>query len=290
MNRTCQRRFAFHIVTSLLGFLALGFAGGVLACSTAAWDGGTTGSAIVAGDFPTDGHQVYAETCSLGVTPNNAPNHVQDGSPVAEAVFIARFYVYLQDLNLASGESFTAFEAFNSSDGSELAVDIEDTTGSGDYEVTVTAVGQPPSSGDSIPFLTPAALPGPVQWSAIEVAWDAEAGTVALLVNGEAGSGLSGLTTSGNRIEYIQLGDLTGLNSVGTAYYDAYASRRSGTVGLAMPGDSNMDGFFATGDMIQIQQMINTPVIPFHGPADCNGDILISVGDMICLQNAINAG
>jgi len=286
MSRARQGRFAFRIVISLLGFFSLAFAGGVLACSTGAWDGGETGNGIQAGDVPTDNHEVYEATCSLGVTPDGSPNFVQDNSPDAESFFVARFYTFLDDFLPGNGVAVPVYEAHSTGSGLQFTVLVE---GTADLDIFNFIV----DDGVQSPTSTALDLNSPVStnWAMVEVVWDVSGTSLDIRVNGEQGNGLTGIG-SPVAIDFVRLGAMGSQTTIGVLYHDIYASRRNSLqtggfvnhIGFELPGDANMSGSVNITDLSVTAVFVFTG---YHGPSDCNQDGDTNITDLSCVANDI---
>lgn len=272
-----------------LGIAALlGMNAAMAACNTTQWGQGATpppGGAVVG--TPTPGNPTsgdpdgvvarYSGQCALRST---APvNYVQDGLPLAEASFIARFYVYTG----VTGGTATVFNALSVgaavADYNILSVDYNGTQFSfknraGASQFTIPATAN--------------------KWYAVEVKYTRATNTVDAKVRGSAGApeatGTSNQFTVDNAadgVDYVQLGWVSGA-ATGTIYVDAYESRRSTDIGRLCRGDANGDLTLNVGDRGAVTtEVLGTALA--NGQPDCNEDGVINVGDRGCITTRVLA-
>ncbi len=202
--------------------------GATLACTTQAWEETKTGGVVSAGTaarFDGDcGLRLDLSGSSSGWVEDPTPGTLAD---VTE--YVARFYAYVDDAQVASGETLTLFSARDSNanelfglqlkgSGGDAVLDLyayDDTTGIVDAEGDVV-----------VPF----------GWRALALHWNTGSGTgaVSLSIDENNVQNISGLNNAGYSINKVFLGVVEG-NSPGLSGVidvDSFASRRTGTAGL----------------------------------------------------------
>jgi len=222
LNRTFPWLFASVAVLALQSTSAL-------ACSTAQWDETNIGSSVVA-----DTTAVYEGACGLRMgLDGNGSGWVKDTVPgtVSPAVseYVARFYAYVDDAQIANGESLTIFNALDAGANELFGLDL---VGNGtdtllhlyanDGGSTVEGVGDIPVE------------PG---WRAISVHWTTGAGTGELHLSvdrTQSAQSITGLSNAGQAIDSVNLGVVSGNTAAvsGTIDVDSFTSRRTGPTGL----------------------------------------------------------
>jgi len=255
------------------GLLAggLGASMGAWACSTAAWNGGTSGAAVAGS--PTSIPR-YSELCALEVT---GTGHVQSNYAVDEARYRARFYVLDGVSGTGSADIFTVYSDDAASsplfkvsfDGSQFTFDATD------------------AGGNSA---SAAAKSG---WNVVELDWTAD-GNLTFWVNADATTdAATGSASAGTGVVgAARLGAPAGLGGLtGKVVFDAFESHRETPIGLLIKGDANGNSSINIFDMISIQNEILDPVGKLAvGQPDCNENGSINIFDMICVQNIILSG
>ncbi len=240
-----------------LAVLATGslFASTALACTTDAWNGGTTGSPQ-AGELK-DVSRVSG-LCGMKVA---APGSVKDTSPTAEATVIMRFYVYAQ---LNSG-SPVIFEAFSDDDAtaSLLTVTFDGT----DFVFEAGSGGSGNVAGRS-------------GWNLIELSWTG-GGTMEYWVNTDSSNSATGsVTAAAGTMESVILGPAGALDGMMT--FDDYVAHRSTPVGELLIGDADDNGEVKLADAIGVLVEARPFGAVFNeGTPDCNLDGDVDLSDAI---------
>lgn len=263
----------FLAVAALVGMNAA-----MAACNTTQWgQGGVT--AVVgtptAGN-PTAAVKRYSGQCGLAAT--SAANYVQDGSPAAEASFIARFYVYPG----VTGGSPTVFNAASVGtsvpDYNILSVEFNGTGFNFKNRAGATA-------------FTLAATAS--KWYAVEVKYTRATNTVDAKVRGNVGAEVTGtgstftVDNAADGVDYVQFGWVSGA-ATGTVHVDAYESRRSTDIGRLCRGDANGDLVLNVGDRGAVTSE-TLGIALASGQPDCNEDGTINVGDRGCITTRVLA-
>lgn len=294
-----------HLSIALAG-LAL-FAGSqAFACSTSLWGAGLTGGAggaqstfgtVVAGQPNGLGGGTakrYSGACGLFAGAVTAG--VRDGTPVAEAALISRFYAHV---NFTTGTPvlFTAFEG--APDGASAAI----------FSIQYNRANQQFEAVNRTGVVTPIGAAGSAVTSKfyhVHSSWSRATSTLDVTIQGAGsstpnatGTALAGFSSSGAAagVDYISLGWVSGAGTVpagGGVTVDAYESRRStaiprlcradcnnsnsvsvsdracitseltGTLGAGQP-DANEDGFTTVSDRAQVTALL------VAGVSACNG-------------------
>jgi hypothetical protein len=271
----------FLAVAALVGMNAA-FA----ACNTTQWGQGATsppGGAVVG--TPTPGNPTagdpdgvvrrYSGQCGLRST--GANNYVQDGLPLAEASFIARFYVYTGVSGGTGANVYNALSVGTSvADYSILSVDF-----------TGTAFAFKNRAGASV-FTIPAAGN---KWYAVEVKYTRATNTVDAKVRENTGAEVTGtgntftVDNAADGVDYVQLGWIGG-TATGEIHVDAYESRRSTDIGRLCRGDANGDLTLNVGDRGAVTtEVLGTALA--NGQPDCNHDGIVNVGDRGCITTRV---
>ncbi|MFL6196787.1 MAG: S-layer homology domain-containing protein [Thermoanaerobaculia bacterium] len=190
----------------------------------------------------------FSQSCGaqVGLTAGDtAPSYVQDSSPAGEGTYRARFYANLRTVQMADGEDFQVFEAYDGADPTPPAnsgnavvrLRVQQAAGGARQLVAVARL-------DSGNELTSPAFPLPNGWRSIEIDWakataaGANNGRLGLWIDGVArATGLTGLDNDTLAINYVRLGAVAGLGTTvsGTLRVDDFASQRTGYVGPALP-------------------------------------------------------
>jgi hypothetical protein len=246
----------------------------VLACSTAAWNGGETGNPQEG--RPADGVARYSGQC--GLRSAATAQFVTDNTPTAETTFRARFYVYT---GLSAG-SAQVFRANNAGGTQQIGV-----TYTHPGTLTFNTTG---GSG------TVAVVPD--RWYSVELDWARAAPRANMLVTvrGAAATTNSTATITGvgaaDVIDTAQLGWVsgTGTASARGIVTDAYESRRSTAIGQLCRGDANNDRILNVGDRGAVTTEVLSGTTLGAGQPDCNEDGVINVGDRGCITTRVLAG
>lgn len=286
----CVKNGRKLLLASVALATGLGFAFNAQAqtCTVANWDAAPNlvdGADNASGDVGTqpNGFKRYGGPCGVTVPFGSPSAYVENSSqggagtsPLDEAFYIGRFYVYLGEVTASGGAAI--FTAFDSSD-SELFSVVYDSDGP---ELSFNVVG--------------ATNPSPVsidagKWQSIEFIYDVSGNEFTFSVSralDEDGDDtvdahatvVSG--TAGNNVAVVQMGNIDGIGS-GFAYFDDFDSRRSQFPGRLLVADGNNDGTVNLGDVIAARaEHLND--IPAAGQPDCNEDGQVNLGDVICAR------
>ena len=297
----------FLAVAALVGMNAA-----MAACNTTQWGQGAVtavvGTPIADGPVNSDANAAltprYSGKCGLAA--DAAGDYVQDGSPLAEASYLSRFYVLPNNTGEAVVFQAMADETVDypifkiSFDATALAFKFYGGNGAGGFgtPVSITTV-----NGVAI-------VAG--RWYMIETDYKRNAGTaggtLGISVIGNRGNGaLTGTTAStaslaagsmtladaGDGVDYVQFGWLSGGAGTRVAV-DAFESRRSTVIGSLKRGDANNSGTCTSGDATQALQDVNAitgnnePGLKL-GQTDCGENGSVTAGDSTCILNLVNA-
>lgn len=300
-----------HLSLALAG-LALAVGSGAQACTTAQWgQGGVSaiaGTPLADGPVSSDGNAAltatYAGKCALSA--NAAGDFVQDGTPVAEASYLSRFYVLPNN----TGEA-TIFQAMVDAgvDYPIFKITFDQTAGAFKF------YGGDGAGGFGAPVAV-AAVNGvaivPNRWYMIETNYQRNAGTnggtLGVTVLGNRGNANYTLTTPSTAalaagsmllasatdgVDFVQFGWITG-GAGSLITVDAFESRRSTVIGSLKRGDVNNSGTCTPSDVTQMLQHVNALVANNEpglkpGQADCNESGTNTAGDVTCILNLVNA-
>jgi len=196
-----------------------------LACSTSAWDDSNkdgveaVGAARYEGDC---GLRLYLDGDSGGWLRDPSPGKANP----AVTEYVARFYAYVDDAQLANDQAFTLFNALDSGSNELFGLELK---GSSTGPVLHLYTPAKEAAGDvSVP-------PG---WRAIIVHWTTGAnGALTLSIDREQNvQTITGLSNAGQAIDSVKLGVVSGntANISGLVDLDSFTSRRSGTTGLTI--------------------------------------------------------
>ncbi|MCJ7513447.1 MAG: right-handed parallel beta-helix repeat-containing protein, partial [Anaerolineales bacterium] len=165
------------------------------------------------------------------IVDDTAPRYVSDWSPVSLKSYAARFYFDPNSILMTSGNSHVLFRALDFA--AKTAFQIELRSYQGEYQIRGYA---PWDSGGA--YSTP--------WfriyddvHLIEAIWQASSaegamdGALALWLDGELAASGSGIDNDTRRVDKVDLGAVTGLDSgtSGTYYFDAFASTSGNPLG-----------------------------------------------------------
>ena len=228
----------------------------------------------------------YGGPCGLRVPVDGTARYLSDGSPVDEAAYNARFYVFLDS---AGSENVRLFEAVNTAAGgnalevwyepgaSKIVLKVATTDGPANLEITGIGSG----------------------WHSVEFAWAAgETATVSLAVNVEIDTAdpddfaSATLNTSGQSIGEARLGNINGANSAAAFIdFDDFDSRRVSTPGRLCRGltvDESERDFLSSQDITSIAIEIATNgATPAGGQPDRNEDGVVTSADITGIAIAI---
>ncbi len=178
----------------------------------------------------------YAGTYGLQVLVEASSSAwVEDATPNGEARYRLRFYVRLNGLVQSPGSELDLFQAFAAGAQAEVRLLIGTSTTLGRY-LRVAA-----RRDDGTFAETPAGGEMPLAngWRAIEIDWKrasaggANDGALAVWVDGQAYSGLTGLDNDQQEISTVRWGAVAGLTGAGGSFrLDEFESRRTERIGL----------------------------------------------------------
>jgi hypothetical protein len=259
---------------ALVAAAAFGLAGtnAVLACSTAAWNGGETGNPQEG--RPADGVARYSGQC--GLKSAATAQFVTDNTPTAETTFRARFYVYT---GLSAGTA-QVFRANNAGGTQQIGVT---------YDFAANLLRFATSTGNGSVAVSPNA------WYSVELNWSRAAGNMVATVRGAGATTDLTATVTGvgatDAIDTAQLGWVSGTGTATTRgiITDAYESRRSTAIGRLCRGDANLDGTRNSGDGIAIRNEFLNGTLG-AGQPDANEDGSVNSGDGIIVRNLFLGG
>lgn len=285
-----------HLSLALAG-LALAVGSGAQACTTAQWgqqltagQGATAG--VIAGQPNGAGGGTslrYSGLCGLRATA--AGQMVRDGTPAAEADYIARFYVRPA---VDTGTHVVFRVAEGAPDGANTMVyRVQYNRANQQFEVVnsanaVTAIGAASSAPNA-------------KWYEVKLTWHRTGGTLDVSVQGNASStpnavatGLTGFGSSGGATgpDYAELGWVGApVAGTGTIEVDAFESRRSTAIPRLCRGDANNDNNRNSGDGVTVRnEFLSGGTTLSAGQADCNEDGAVNSGDGVCIRNIFLGG
>lgn len=246
----------------IFGCLMLcGFVPGAWACTTGAWNGGTSGG--TAGSPPTISR--VSELCAFQLA---GTGWVQDNSP-SHTTLIARFFVLPA---LSGSAAADIFVAYSSESPTGVLFDVAYNAQTDEFEFTTSAGSTGISAANG--------------WNLIEVAYSS-GGNFDIWVNADATTqGASGMIGAGSgTVEAVRLGLPNGLNGLtGEVFFDDYESHATTPVGTVLWGDANNDGNVNSGDTVSIINE-NLGDVLAVGVPDCNRDGNVNSGDTVCIIN-----
>ena len=300
----------FLAVAALVGMNAA-----MAACNTTQWGQGAVtavvGAPIADGPVNSDANVAithrYSGKCALRSTASG--NYVQDGSPLAEASYISRFYVSAAvtggeaDIFVAMADETVDYPIFKityDGSGASPVFKFYPGNGAGGFGAAQTI-----TQANSAPLAAS-------RWYMIETDYKRNSGTtggtlaVSLLggrgvgqLNGTTAStatlaaGTMTLADAGDGVDYIRLG-WAGGTGTGQVNVDAFESRRSTTIGSLKRGDANNNGTCTAGDGTQILLDVNAITGNNEaglvlGQADANESGTVTASDKTTLLNIVNA-
>ena len=170
------------------------------------------------------------------IVDDTAPRYVSDWTPVSLRSYAARFYFDPNSISMASGNSHVLFRALDF--GAKTAFQLELRSFQGDHQIRAYA---PWDSGGAYtsPWFRLSDDP-----HLLELIWQAASadgasdGWLSLSIDAELVASGSGIDNDTRRVDKVDLGAVTGLDSgtSGTYYFDAFAS----TAGIRIGPDPGM--------------------------------------------------
>ncbi|MCP4204825.1 MAG: hypothetical protein GY769_23190 [bacterium] len=139
---------------------------------------------------------------------------VDDPSPIAEVVYNATFYLRLDDLVLATGDSIEHFTAYSGSGESQFILTVrKNPSGQNSLHLAARENG-----GGLVQMIPGQELPLTTAWNKIDIEWTAGDGNGAFLVavNDGSFSGLTNLSNSAALVETVRWGAINGSISTTT--------------------------------------------------------------------------
>ena len=201
--------------------------GQALACSTQAWDDSNIGSIVTA-----DPAAVYEGNCGLRLNlDGTSTGWVKDPTPgtvPAVTEYVARFYAYIDDAQLANGEGFTLFNAGDASANELFGLEVKGSASGPVLHLYAWDGAVKEAAGD---------VSVPSGWRAIILHWTTGAGNGAIKLSVDRTQDMqtiTGLSNASQVIDSVNLGVVSG-NSTGISGMidvDAFTSRRTGPTGL----------------------------------------------------------
>ncbi len=241
-------------------------------CTVGNWDASSGALADMDGTDNSNGlvgtppvFRRYAGPCAFEAPFGGGPDWVED-SGMVESNYIARFYVYLNDL---TGDDVPIFEAYDGSNAALFGVYFTSDSGAGVIGFDATGNGIVDQSGS--------AEPG---WNSVELSYDG----VNLLASINGADDLSAASSSGD-VAAVRLGDIDGAGG-GSAVFDDFDSRRTTRPGRLCRGltDATRDALtFADAIAIFNDAASNSTVTT--GQPDYNEDGLVTFSDAIAVFN-----
>jgi len=284
-----------HLSVALAG-LAL-FAGSqAFACSTSLWGAGLTGGAggaqstvgaVVAGQPNGGGGGTairYSGSCGLRSIASG--QYVQDGTPVTEATYIARFYAHV---NMTSGTPVVFRVAEGAPDAANVPlISIQYNRTNQQFEaVNRTSVVTPLGAASS-------ALNA--NFYHVHLSWTRATGLLDVTIQGAGAStpqvtatGLTGFSSTSGATgpDFVQLGWVAG-TAAGQVNADAFESRRSTAIPRLCRGDGNNSNTISVADRTAVtSELLGTLAA---GQPDANESGNVSVGDRTVITALLLAG
>jgi len=165
------------------------------------------------------------------VIDDNNAIYVTDETPNAETRYRARFYFDPNSITMANNDAHYIFYGYSGASTAVLQIELRNSKGS--YQLR--AVLRNDSSGwtnSSWFTITDAPHSIELDWRA-STASGANNGTLTFWIDGVQRANLTGVDNDTRRIDRVQLGVVSGLDSStrGTTYFDAFESRRQTYIG-----------------------------------------------------------
>ncbi len=231
-----------------------------LACSTSAWDDSNKGSVVDAVNAAR-----YDGDCGLRLNLNGTSNGwLRDPSPgsanPAVTEYVARFYTYVDDAQLANGQGFTIFNALDSGSNELFGLELK---GSPNGPVLHLYTATKEATSD---------VSVPTGWRAIILHWTTGSnGALTLSIDNDQNvQTISSLANGGQSIHSVNLGVVDGNNASisGIVDLDSFASRRTGTAGLLISKS-------CSGTSPTVENAT------FLGPLSCTASGLLTFGNRV---------
>lgn len=255
---------------------------GAVACTLGDWTTSVGAQGLSVGT-PDDGLRRFQGRCALRVVPGSGPRYVQDGSPQGEAEYLARFYLFADDLELDDGGRVEVLAALTGGSPPQREFGLR-LQRAGDGVALVASARDGSRSVESEPV---ALRDG---WRGVEVHWRQAArttgGELVLFVDGAERAALRGLSNRDGAIDQVRLGAVESSGARGSLDLDGFVSHRETRVGLLTAGDVDGDGRLNAADAVALVRELKGQTLA-GGQPDCNGDGVVDDSDLTCLANAI---
>lgn len=256
------------------------FAGGVEACSLAAWTGTAVGSPVVGEPVKADGSNAqkrYSGKCSLKPSADNVQSYVVDNNPATEGVYRARMYVF-------TGSPTASVKFFSATDADNLA-GTEVISISYDGSAFGFNVGGVSASAPNIENN---------KWYSVEIVHSNGKPFTAKIAGAAKATSfkdnyteVTGSSNSAGTIGSAALGVVSPAAGSGTMYFDQFDSTRNETteIGRLCRGDVSSDNKLSVTDVtLIINEILPAPKpIVGAGQPDFSEDGKISVTDVTTL-------
>jgi PKD repeat protein/murein DD-endopeptidase MepM/ murein hydrolase activator NlpD len=165
---------------------------------------------------------------------DNVPIYCTSIHPVAESRYRARFYFNPHSIAMASGDVHTLLLGRTSSGGSAFTIQLNNNTGTTSGYRIRTQIFNDGGSNTNGTYLAISNAPHfiEIDWQAATVA-GANNGYISLWIDGELKYTSPAIDNDGRRVEDVQFGAVTGIDTGtrGTYYLDAFESRRQSYIG-----------------------------------------------------------
>ena len=267
------------LASAMVGLLMAGWTVSASAqtCTTTNWsssvglaDGANNATGNV-GTPPT--FRRYAGPCALRVPVDGTARYVVDNSPVSEASYIARFYVFL---NNSGSAPIVLFEALDAGSVAQLRL----TYTAPDLTLDVFNNGQTQSR--QFTNLENG-------WQSVELSWaQGAAADVSFTLNGAILTA-TGVDTTGRSIDQVRMGNIAAAGSAQATTaidFDDFDSRRATAPGRLCRGLTDQTRETLTfGDAIAIFNDASSPGFVAPGQPDYDENGLVTFGDAIAVFN-----
>ena len=239
------------LASAMVGLLMAGWSVSASAqnCTTGNW---TSVVGLVNGENNATGNvgsppafRRYAGPCALKVPVNGVARYVTDETPNSETSYIARFYMFLDNVGQ------TPIQVFGASDGQEDQIQVwYNSPSPGNLTLRVF------DANGAEQVLAPFTDVAQRRWHSIELVWDAAASAnIRFSLNGQADRTAS-VNTTGLGINAVFLGNVNGADGTGAIDFDDFDSRRTTRPGKLCRGSTvNLDqvpNTITQSDMLQI--------------------------------------
>jgi hypothetical protein len=253
-------------------------------CTVDNWLGGSPG--LSNGDAGTQGssNRRYGGPCGLRVPLGGSAAYVADDSPGGETTYIARAYVYLDDITtndpvvLFAADDDTGDSSYAAADAQiEVSYDADASSGG-------TLVLSVRDQGGTLQPL-PAVNNVGTGWHSFELVWEqASSANIAFSVDGAAD--VTGtVDTTGITIENAFLGVLNSVSG-GSVDFDDFDSRRVDRPGRLLVADANDSGDLTIADLFEVNNELGGSAFA-AGQPDCDENGSITISDLFCTNGLL---